>query len=126
MKVKPWTAMTKKMLWPLMVNQTQDKKLKEGLTVDTTGTQGVKYKKPKPTNPKPFRLRTEKKGILKEANLERKMQALVPRKEIVAASTLPSRSLHKKHGNEIQKQSLTASEGQTYPKIATITPQRCS
>ncbi|KAL7236180.1 hypothetical protein ACSBR1_019443 [Camellia fascicularis] len=66
----------------------------------------------------------KERGILKEANLERKMQALVPRKEIVAASTLPSRSLHKKHGNEIQ--SRTTSEGQAYPKIATITPQRCS
>ncbi|GMP38707.1 hypothetical protein CsSME_00009855 [Camellia sinensis var. sinensis] len=140
------------------VNQTQDKKLKEGHIVDTTGAQGVKYKKPKPTNPKPFRLRTDERGILKEANLERKMQALVPHEEIVAASTLPSRSLHKKHGNEIQrnekclerrkcnhdtsessgnelqknyqkdepKQSRTISEGQAYPKIATITPQRCS
>ncbi|CAL5377580.1 unnamed protein product [Camellia sinensis] len=195
MNVKPWTAMTKKMLtvmtekmlWPLMVtgvrlvmeekyfasgsqmkllkrvNQTEDKKLKEGLIVDTTGSQGVKYKKPKPTNPKPFRLRTDERGILKqanlertmqalvphkeivEANLERKMQALVPHKEIVVASTLPSRCLHKKHANEIQgnekclkqrkcnhdtnesiKQSRTASEGQAYPKIATITPQRCS
>ncbi|KAI8028097.1 hypothetical protein LOK49_LG02G03246 [Camellia lanceoleosa] len=85
------------------VNQTQDKKLKEGLTVDTTGAQGVKYRKPKPTNPKPFKLRTDERGILKEANLERKMQALVPHKDIVAASTLPSRSLHKKHGNEIQR-----------------------
>ncbi|THG08007.1 hypothetical protein TEA_029375 [Camellia sinensis var. sinensis] len=37
-----------------------------------------------------------------EANLERKMQALVPHKEIVVASTLPSRCLHKKHANEIQ------------------------
>ncbi|CAL5329490.1 unnamed protein product [Camellia sinensis] len=145
------------------VNQTQDKKLKEGLIVDTTGSQGVKYKKPKPTNPKPFRLRTDERGILKqanlertmqalvphkeivEANLERKMQALVPHKEIVVASTLPSKCLHKKHANEIQgnekclkqrkcnhdtnesiKQSRTASEGQAYPKIATITPQRCS
>ncbi|KAF5951180.1 hypothetical protein HYC85_009124 [Camellia sinensis] len=157
-------------------NQTQYKKLKQGLIVDTTGAQGVKYKKPKPTNPKPFRLRTDERGILKEANLERtiqalvphkeiveanlerKMQALVPHKEIVVASTLPSRRLHKKHANEIQgnekclkqrkcnhdtnessgnelqkkyqkdepKQSRTASEGQVYPKIATITPQRCS
>ncbi|THG08014.1 hypothetical protein TEA_029382 [Camellia sinensis var. sinensis] len=82
------------------VNQTQDKKLKEGHIVIT---QGLKYKKPKPTNPKPFRLRTDERGILKEANLERKMQALVPHEEIVAASTLPSRSLHKKHGNEIQR-----------------------
>ncbi|GMP38706.1 hypothetical protein CsSME_00009855 [Camellia sinensis var. sinensis] len=122
MKVKLWTAMTKNMLTVMTkkisgrkifrkretneitkkVNQTQDKKLKEGHIVDTTGAQGVKYKKPKPTNPKPFRLRTDERGILKEANLERKMQALVPHEEIVAASTLPSRSLHKKHGNEIQ------------------------
>ncbi|GMP38720.1 hypothetical protein CsSME_00009868 [Camellia sinensis var. sinensis] len=148
------------------VNQTQDKKLKEGLIVDTT------YKKPKPTNPKPFRLRTDERGILKqanlertmqalvphkeivEANLERKMQALVPHKEIVVASTLPSRCLHKKHANEIQgnekclkqrkcnhdtnessgnelqknyqNDEPITSEGQAYPKIATITPQRCS
>ncbi|KAL7236206.1 hypothetical protein ACSBR1_019462 [Camellia fascicularis] len=84
------------------VNQTQDKNFKEGLPVDTTGAQGVKYKKPKPTNPKPFKLRTDERGILREANLKRKMQALVPHKEIVAASTLPSKSLHKKHGNEFQ------------------------
>ncbi|KAI8028547.1 hypothetical protein LOK49_LG02G03217 [Camellia lanceoleosa] len=129
------------------VNQTQDKKLKEGLIVDATGVQGVKYKKPKPTNPKPFRLRTDE------------MQALVPHKEIVAVSTLPSRSLHKKHGNEIQRNEKCREqrkcnhdtsessgnelqknyqkdepvkteskrlEGQAYPKIATITPQRCS
>ncbi|KAH7673625.1 hypothetical protein IHE45_08G019500 [Dioscorea alata] len=31
-------------------------------------------KKMKPTNPKPFRLRTDERGILKEANLERKLQ----------------------------------------------------
>ncbi|KAL7206192.1 hypothetical protein ACSBR2_018996 [Camellia fascicularis] len=84
------------------VKQTHDRNLKEGLTVDATGAQGVKYKKPKPTNPKPFRLRTDERGILKEAKLERKMQALVPQTEIVAATMLPSRSLLKKHGNEIQ------------------------
>ncbi|CAL5377575.1 unnamed protein product [Camellia sinensis] len=66
---------------------------KKGLTVDATGAQGVKYKKPKPTNSKPFKLRT---GIPKEAKLERKMQALVPHKEIARATMLPSRSLHKK------------------------------
>ncbi|KAI8027482.1 hypothetical protein LOK49_LG02G03236 [Camellia lanceoleosa] len=85
------------------VNQTQDKNLKERLIVDATGAQGVKYEKPKPTNPKPFRLRTDERGILKEAKLERKMQALVPHKEIAAATMLPSRSLHKKHRNEIQR-----------------------
>ncbi|CAL5331650.1 unnamed protein product [Camellia sinensis] len=87
-----------------MVNQTQDKNLKEGLTVDTTGAQGVKYKKTKTHKSQAFQaLRTDERGILKEANLERKMQALVPHKEIIAAFTLLSRSLHKKHGNEIQR-----------------------
>ncbi|KAK9690553.1 hypothetical protein RND81_09G137100 [Saponaria officinalis] len=38
-------------------------------------TQGVKYKKLKPTNPKPFRLRTDERGILKEATLERKVNS---------------------------------------------------
>ncbi|KAL0716781.1 hypothetical protein Bca4012_066103 [Brassica carinata] len=35
---------------------------------------GVKYTKPKLTNPKPFRLRTDKRRILKEANMEKKPQ----------------------------------------------------
>lgn len=39
--------------------RTQHKNLKEGITVAATGAQGMKYKKPKPTNPKPFRLRTD-------------------------------------------------------------------
>ncbi|CAL5379283.1 unnamed protein product [Camellia sinensis] len=125
------------------VKQTHDKNLKSGLTVDATGAQGVKYKKPKPTNSKPFKLRTD------EAKLERKMQALVPHKEIAAATMLPSRSLHKKawrndkcleqrkcnhdtnenRGNELQKNykkdepSRTVSERQAYPNIS---PQRCS
>ncbi|CAL5329476.1 unnamed protein product [Camellia sinensis] len=137
----------------IKVNQTQDKKLKEGLIVDTTGAQGVKYKKPKPTNPKPFRLRTDERGILKEANLERKMQALVAHKEIVVkAVEMNYRKIIKRmnpnekcleqrkcnhdtsesSGNELQKNhqkdepSRIASEGQAYPKVATITPQRCS
>ncbi|RWR82501.1 hypothetical protein CKAN_01122100 [Cinnamomum micranthum f. kanehirae] len=39
-----------------------------------TGAQGGRLKKSKPTNPKPFRLRTDERGILKEAKLERRMQ----------------------------------------------------
>ncbi|KAJ4716051.1 Neurofilament heavy protein [Melia azedarach] len=35
--------------------------------------EGVHYKKPKLTNPKPFRLRTDERQILKEANLEKKL-----------------------------------------------------
>ncbi|KAL0356967.1 UNVERIFIED_CONTAM: hypothetical protein Scaly_1382400 [Sesamum calycinum] len=41
----------------LNVDQAQDKNLKEGLISSTTV---MKLKKPKPTNPKPFRLRTDK------------------------------------------------------------------
>ncbi|OMO92139.1 hypothetical protein COLO4_17832 [Corchorus olitorius] len=49
----------------------------ENMYVD--GTQGIKYRRPKPTNPKPFRFRTDERGILKEANLERKHQTVQKR-----------------------------------------------
>ncbi|KOM35125.1 hypothetical protein LR48_Vigan02g127500 [Vigna angularis] len=45
----------------------------------TTACPVVKYRKLKPTNPKPFKLRTDERGILKEANLARKF--LSPLKE---------------------------------------------
>ncbi|ESW20306.1 hypothetical protein PHAVU_006G198000 [Phaseolus vulgaris] len=45
----------------------------------TTASPAVKYRKLKPTNPKPFKLRTDERGILKEANLDRKI--LTPLKE---------------------------------------------
>ncbi|KAG2380598.1 uncharacterized protein HKW66_Vig0248900 [Vigna angularis] len=45
----------------------------------TTISPVVKYRKLKPTNPKPFKLRTDERGILKEANLDRKF--LSPLKE---------------------------------------------
>ncbi|KAM3377404.1 hypothetical protein P3S68_009817 [Capsicum galapagoense] len=41
------------------------------------GASGMKPKKPKPTNPKPFRLRTDERGILREADLQRKKQGNV-------------------------------------------------
>ncbi|XP_074275837.1 uncharacterized protein LOC141599654 [Silene latifolia] len=53
--------------------QTGDKTL--GDNCPAVITQGVKYKKLKPTNPKPFRLRTDERGILKEATLERKVNS---------------------------------------------------
>ncbi|XVF45795.1 hypothetical protein PTKIN_Ptkin02bG0235500 [Pterospermum kingtungense] len=46
--------------------------LKENSTYAVNGTQRKKSRKPKVTNPKPFRLRTDERGILKEANLEKK------------------------------------------------------
>ncbi|KAL2927672.1 hypothetical protein RDABS01_020003 [Bienertia sinuspersici] len=48
-----------------------DKTSKENCPAGT-GTPGLKNRKLKPTNPKPFRLRTDERGILKEATLERK------------------------------------------------------
>ncbi|XP_009616815.1 uncharacterized protein [Nicotiana tomentosiformis] len=50
------------------------KNLKEGLLSTNAGASGMKSKKPKPTNPKPFRLRTDERGILREADLQRKKQ----------------------------------------------------
>ncbi|XP_047161014.1 uncharacterized protein LOC124831148 [Vigna umbellata] len=45
----------------------------------TTASPVVNYRKLQPTNPKPFKLRTDERGILKEANLDRKF--LSPLKE---------------------------------------------
>jgi hypothetical protein len=43
----------------MQVNRVIGKTLKGGSIPAATGAQGVKYRKPKPTNPKPFRLRTD-------------------------------------------------------------------
>lgn len=51
-----------------------DKNSKENCPAET-GTQGLKNRKLKPTNPKPFRLRTDERGILKEATQERKINS---------------------------------------------------
>ncbi|CAO2815846.1 unnamed protein product [Amaranthus hypochondriacus] len=53
------------------IQQKQDKISKENCPV-RSGTQTLKNRKLKPTNPKPFRLRTDERGVLKEATLERK------------------------------------------------------
>ncbi|GAV65128.1 hypothetical protein CFOL_v3_08643 [Cephalotus follicularis] len=49
------------------------KPAKERSTSVVTGAPGLKHRKPKPTNPKPFRFRTDERGILKEAILEKKL-----------------------------------------------------
>ncbi|KAK7246665.1 hypothetical protein RIF29_41535 [Crotalaria pallida] len=61
------------------------RKTNKQFTSASTGTQVVKYKKLKPTNPKPFKLRTDERGILKEANLVKKVP-LQPLKETTAKS----------------------------------------
>ncbi|CAH9074761.1 unnamed protein product [Cuscuta epithymum] len=57
------------------VAQTGDKKIKD-FTITTAGVppSGLKLKKSKPTTPKPFRLRTDERSILKESNFERRGQ----------------------------------------------------
>ncbi|KAJ0700534.1 hypothetical protein HanOQP8_Chr10g0368901 [Helianthus annuus] len=47
--------------------------------VQTAGPAVIKCKKPKPTNIKPFRLRTDERGVLKE---EKKFHFTVPEKEV--------------------------------------------
>ncbi|XP_073140022.1 uncharacterized protein [Henckelia pumila] len=54
------------------VAQAKDMNLKEGLILSGALAPGPKFKKPKPTNPIPFKLRTDERGILKEATLERR------------------------------------------------------
>ncbi|KAJ4881104.1 Uncharacterized protein Rs2_38159 [Raphanus sativus] len=51
-----------------------------GKTVSANNTR-VKYTKPKLTNPKPFRLRTDERSILKESNMEKKPQLVVANEE---------------------------------------------
>ncbi|KAM1863139.1 uncharacterized protein LOC126586889 isoform X1 [Malus sylvestris] len=80
------------------VNQA-DKIPKERSTSAASNDQGVKYRKPKPTNPKPFRFRTDERGMLKEATSEKKVHALL--KEITLVGT-PGAKSTSKHQNVIQ------------------------
>ncbi|KAF8406171.1 hypothetical protein HHK36_008251 [Tetracentron sinense] len=72
-----------------------------GKTSAATDSQGAKYRKTKPTNPKPFRLRTDERGILKEANLERRLHHTL--KETTTVLRFPNVYSHRRHGNEIQQ-----------------------
>ncbi|KAG4945474.1 hypothetical protein JHK87_041481 [Glycine soja] len=49
------------------------RKTQKKSTSTSTTPQVLKYRKLKPTSPKPFKLRTDERGILKEANLDRKI-----------------------------------------------------
>ncbi|KAK6916263.1 hypothetical protein RJ641_019124 [Dillenia turbinata] len=61
------------------VFEAEDKNLKKATAASCV--QGAIHKKPKPTKTKPFRLRTDERGILKEANLEKRAHLLAPVKE---------------------------------------------
>ncbi|GMH16415.1 hypothetical protein Nepgr_018256 [Nepenthes gracilis] len=76
------------------VTRTPSRTLKENYA-SSVATQGGKYKKPKSTNPKPFRLRTDERGILKEATLERKFN-------LHETVTFSSENSQRGHGQEIQ------------------------
>ncbi|KAF7843068.1 protein split ends-like isoform X1 [Senna tora] len=77
--------------------------LKQKPTSNATGSQVVKYRKLKPTNPKPFKLRTDERGILKEANLEKK--PLSPLKETTAKGGKALRKHHQKNDQDTENNS---------------------
>ncbi|XP_014517883.1 uncharacterized protein LOC106775291 [Vigna radiata var. radiata] len=60
-------------------HEDESRKTQKKSSTTTTTYPIVKYRKLKPTNPKPFKLRTDERRILKEANLDRKF--LSPLKE---------------------------------------------
>ncbi|KAF2320740.1 hypothetical protein GH714_030444 [Hevea brasiliensis] len=80
--------------------EAKSKQSKENSTTAASSAQGLKHKKPKPTNPKPFRLRTDERGILKEQ--EKKLYP-APLSEITTVPSVPGGSLQKKCHNAIQR-----------------------
>ncbi|KAI9090913.1 hypothetical protein K1719_028398 [Acacia pycnantha] len=82
-------------------NEETRKTQKKPASNATTGSQVVKYRKLRPTNPKPFKLRTDERGILKEANLEKKPLE-TPLKEIIAKGGKTMRKYH--HLNQKNEQ----------------------
>ncbi|XP_002522045.2 uncharacterized protein LOC8268856 [Ricinus communis] len=78
------------------------KQSKESSMTAATSGQLLQHKKPKPTNPKPFRLRTDERGILKEANGEKK-HCPEPFSEMTSVSRIAGRNLQKRHQNALQK-----------------------
>ncbi|XP_068344411.1 uncharacterized protein [Pyrus communis] len=81
-----------------VVNQA-DKIQKENSTSVASNAHGEKYRKPRPTNLKPFRFRTDERGMFKEATLEKKAHA--PLKEITLVMN-PGAKSTSKHQNVIQ------------------------
>ncbi|MBA0854977.1 hypothetical protein Goshw_007423, partial [Gossypium schwendimanii] len=80
--------------------------------------QGMNYRKPKLTNPKPFRLRTDERGILKEANLEKKhLQAPEGDNESDTRT-------HKDQTQTIKTSSLMKPKGSMERKISAIPQKR--
>ncbi|MBA0799353.1 hypothetical protein Gohar_009874, partial [Gossypium harknessii] len=100
------------------VAKVMSKTMKENSTA-VKGAQGMNYRKPKLTNPKPFRLRTDERGILKEANLEKKhLQA--PEGNDNESDT----RTHKDQTQTIKTSSLMKPKGSMERKISTIPQKR--
>ncbi|GFP88685.1 hypothetical protein PHJA_001012200 [Phtheirospermum japonicum] len=96
------------------VTQAQDRNLKESLI--SCSSTVVKLKKPKATNPKPFRLRTDERGILKETKLERRPEHVAPQTQSVTLSStllLSGKSQMKKQGNDNNNNNI---QGPPIPK----------
>ncbi|XP_019232954.1 PREDICTED: uncharacterized protein LOC109213591 [Nicotiana attenuata] len=109
------------------------KNLKEGLLSTNVGASGMKSKKPKPTNPKPFRLRTDERGILREADLQRKKQGNVEYSDNENRCTednpegndRDSKDLRSDLSKDSGIKSHKSSDGKVRLRKSSITPERC-
>uniref|UniRef100_A0A6N2LVZ7 TPX2 C-terminal domain-containing protein n=1 Tax=Salix viminalis TaxID=40686 RepID=A0A6N2LVZ7_SALVM len=84
------------------IDKAKRKPSKESFVTHATGAQELKHRKPKPTNPKPFRLRTDERRILKEATSEKKLHP-APLKEILPVKRFPGGNLQKKRQNALPR-----------------------
>ncbi|CAN4107841.1 unnamed protein product [Withania somnifera] len=112
--------------------QPEAKNLKEGLLSSNGGASGMKPKKPKHTNPKPFRLRTNERGIHRVADLQRKKQGNVeyPENENKCTNDYPEGNEKDSKGlqNDISKEtgitSVLPSEEKVRLRKSCITPEK--
>ncbi|KAB5520646.1 hypothetical protein DKX38_024965 [Salix brachista] len=127
---KPLKATIRKMLQPLMITEmdintghlkrqilgkheslkstqkidkAKRKPSKESFVTHATGAQELRHRKPKPTNPKPFRLRTDERRILKEAATSEKKLHPAPLKEILPLTRFAGGNLQKKRQNALPR-----------------------
>ncbi|BFG42225.1 hypothetical protein CerSpe_284990 [Prunus speciosa] len=91
------------------VNQA-DKTKKESSTSAATNAQGMKNRKPKSTNPKPFRFRTDERGMLKEATSDKKVHA--PLKEITLVKLPGAKPINKQNVIQMTKNCLGQSDNE--------------
>ncbi|BAT86952.1 hypothetical protein VIGAN_05028500 [Vigna angularis var. angularis] len=89
-------------------HEDDSRKTRKKSSSTTTASPVGKYRKLKPTNPKPFKLRTDERGILKEANLDRKF--LSPLKETAVKG---GGTAMRKHQNRKSETIYTKSESDT-------------